>query len=285
LTGVGRSEEVLLDNQKRVLDLTAQLENLSGRVEDRMAQLESLRADVDRLSSLKTEWQREITALDGRQLEARANLESSQALLRGTTELFGALERRRGEIESIEERLVDQMDEKATYLNAAIAELDRQTGYVESRQSVVDAIRVSMAELNASTDRTRDDVRRLMEAGQDISTTRGQLDTLVSQTGDLDGRMRQLEARRPWIEEAEIKIQHLNNLAQDISVSLETFREQKTMVDQVAARLAQLDFATKHAEAVTLALQEERELSERVAEGIQALRGTRRKRTTVTPVN
>jgi len=48
--------------------------------------------------------------------------------------------------------------------------------------------------------------------------------------------------------------------------------EQKAVVDQVAEKVAQLEFALQEARSTLRALQHERELAERIGEGIKQLR-------------
>ena len=58
----------------------------------------------------------------------------------------------------------------------------------------------------------------------------------------------------------------------DIHVNLQHFKQQKTVIDHVAEKLAQLDFSIKQADVLTKELQEERRLAGRIYQAIRSMR-------------
>ena len=57
---------------------------------------------------------------------------------------------------------------------------------------------------------------------------------------------------------------HLNTVIEDIEANLENLKEQRTVIEHVAEKLARLDFALQRAEAATRELREERALAARI---------------------
>ena len=58
----------------------------------------------------------------------------------------------------------------------------------------------------------------------------------------------------------------------DVRVNLETLGEQKAVIDHVAETVARLDFMLQEARNTLRTLQQERELAERIEQGIKQLR-------------
>jgi hypothetical protein len=61
-------------------------------------------------------------------------------------------------------------------------------------------------------------------------------------------------------------------MLQDINLNLEMLGEQRAVVDHVGEKLARLDFTLQEAHNTLRALQREREMAERIEQGIKALR-------------
>ena len=58
-------------------------------------------------------------------------------------------------------------------------------------------------------------------------------------------------------------------------INLETLGEQKAVIDHVAEKVAQLEFMLQEARNTLRTLQHERELAERIEQGIKQLRATK----------
>jgi hypothetical protein len=59
------------------------------------------------------------------------------------------------------------------------------------------------------------------------------------------------------------------HVLQDLEANIENVKEQRTVVDHVAEKIARLDFALQRAEAATRELREERALASRIYRGMQ----------------
>jgi hypothetical protein len=64
-------------------------------------------------------------------------------------------------------------------------------------------------------------------------------------------------------------MEHLMNVLGDVEANLENLKEQRTVVEHVADKLARLDFALQRAEAATRELREERALASRIYRRMQ----------------
>jgi hypothetical protein len=64
----------------------------------------------------------------------------------------------------------------------------------------------------------------------------------------------------------------ITNMLGDIHVNLEMLSEQRAVIDHVGEKLARLDFTVQEAQNTLHALQREREVAERIEQGIKALR-------------
>ena len=77
-------------------------------------------------------------------------------------------------------------------------------------------------------------------------------------------------AERDALEES--RANSITNMLGDINVNLEMLSEQRAVIDHVGEKVARLDFTVQEAQNTLRALQHEREVAERVEQGIKALR-------------
>ena len=74
------------------------------------------------------------------------------------------------------------------------------------------------------------------------------------------------------VEEVQARANSIVHMLQDINVNLEMLGEQRAVVDHVGEKLARLDFTLQEAHNTLRALQREREVAERIEQGLKALR-------------
>ena len=70
----------------------------------------------------------------------------------------------------------------------------------------------------------------------------------------------------------ETKANAIVHVLDDVRINLETLGEQKAVIDHVAEKVAQLEFMLQEARNTLRTLQHERELAERIEQGIKQLR-------------
>ena len=145
--------------------------------------------------------------------------------------------------------IVDQGSKLATHLGELEGELDAQLMRVEERLRFIDGIEERVAVLVQS------------------------LEHLQRSAGAFEARLTELDR---GAEAAEQKVQTradtLTHMLGDINVNLEMLSEQRSVVDHVGDKLARLDFTVQEAQNTLRALQREREVAERIEQGIKALR-------------
>jgi hypothetical protein len=78
-----------------------------------------------------------------------------------------------------------------------------------------------------------------------------------------------IDERRKKVDEVEAKVNGITHLLDDVRINLETLGEQKVVVDHVAE---QLETTLLEARNTVRALQQERELAQRIEKGIRQLR-------------
>ena len=74
------------------------------------------------------------------------------------------------------------------------------------------------------------------------------------------------------MEEVETRANAITHMLGDINVNLEMLSEQRSVIDHVGEKLARLDFTVQEAQNTLRSLQREREVAERIEQGIKALR-------------
>ncbi len=116
-----------------------------------------------------------------------------------------------------------------------------------------------------------------MDSRKDILDAKEKLDHLLGRTVSIDEKFAALDAKQSSIDDAEYRINALNNVMADIHVNLQSFKQQKEVIDHIGDKLMRLDFALKRAEVLTKELHEERELARRIYQNIRALRTSRPK--------
>ena len=92
---------------------------------------------------------------------------------------------------------------------------------------------------------------------------------------DTDGKIAAIESRRQLVDDVQSRADSIKHLLDDIHVNLEMLSGQRAVIDDVGEKLARLDFTVQEAHNTLRALQRERELAERIEQGIKALRARR----------
>ncbi len=144
---------------------------------------------------------------------------------------------------------VDQGSKLATHLGVLEAELDAQLMRVEGRLKFIDGLEARVAAL--------------------VQT----LETAQRSVVAFDGRLADLGRGAEAIEQqVQARADTLIHMLGDINLKLEMLGEQRSVIDHVGEKLAHLDFSVQEAQNTLRALQREREVAERIEQGIKALR-------------
>ena len=144
---------------------------------------------------------------------------------------------------------VDQGSKLAANLGAMEAELDAQLMRVETRLRFIDGLEHRVAGL----------VQSLEDARQAVAAFEDRLNGLDRGSEALEQRVQS-------------RADTLSHMLGDINVKLEMLGEQRSVIDHVGDKVAHLDFTVQEAQNTLRALQREREVAERIEQGIKALR-------------
>ena len=95
---------------------------------------------------------------------------------------------------------------------------------------------------------------------------------MLETAASTESKIAMIEARRRTVDEVQAKSGMIANLLSDVRINLDALTEQKAVVEHVAEQVAGIQFASQEATGVLRALQQERELAQRIAASLQQLR-------------
>ncbi len=145
--------------------------------------------------------------------------------------------------------LVEQGSRLAAHLGELEAELDAQLLRVHERLQFIDALEGRVAGL----------VQSLESSQRSIAA--------------FEARLSELDRSAEAVEQKVLsRADAVTHMLSDINVNLEMLSEQRSVIDHVGEKLARLDFTVQEAQNTLRALQREREVAERIEQGIKALR-------------
>jgi hypothetical protein len=162
---------------------------------------------------------------------------------------------------SKEVRLADGRTVPACQLDLAAAARpagERVAADLQERHDAVDALDRRLEQMHKATG--------------ELEGLRATLDSLLGRAGALESKIATIESRRPLVDEVQACTVAITHVLSDVQVNLEMLNEQRAVIDHVGDQLARLDFTVQEAQSTLQALQREREVAERIEQGIKALR-------------
>jgi chromosome segregation ATPase len=271
LKGVEKLEDVMVEGEKRAQEMTGKVEELTSTVEGQTERVSSLRTELEHVNNSRRDWLQEVHRLETRQREIDHRSEETEYQLDKMAEFSKELDDRRNNMLATETKLAHYED-RVTSLETLIQSLDSKMDFINSRQESVDQVKRQVDVLFDTCERARNDAMSVVSARKEIVDAKDLLETLARQTEAVDERFTALEGKHATIDEAEVRINALSNVIGDIHVNIQHFKQQKTVIDHVAEKLAQLDFSIKQADVLTKELQEERRLAGRIYQAIRTMR-------------
>jgi hypothetical protein len=136
----------------------------------------------------------------------------------------------------------------------------------------VAAVKAEVENIHQIGARSKADLQYVAEHRGDVTALKSSVAEVLSHIGQTEEQMALILSRKKMVDEIEVKTQMITNLLDDVRVNLETLGEHKSQVDHVSEKLARLDFLTQEAQNTQKTLQRERELAERIEQGIRQLR-------------
>ncbi len=252
--------------------------NVIDRLEQRVGNVQSVIADVERRLSAQLHRRSEVESLKvlcdtllAQLIEAQPRLEevaaAQQRLLPMTAEVAALSQRVEGSLQALA-GFEARLDE----LGRGGDTLEQKIGSLAGQEARVRALRAELDGLREVGERSRADLQYVSERQGELAALRGKVETLLARVDETDGKIGLIESRRQMVEQAQASVSHITHVLGDIQVKLELLNEQRVVVEHVGDKLARLDFTVQEAQNTLRALQREREVAERIEQGIKALR-------------
>jgi len=157
----------------------------------------------------------------------------------------------------------------------ATEQLERMAAQVAALSQALEQSGREIGALEERLARTRADRQLITRHDAELSDLRTKVERLLAAVVDTDGKIAAIESRRQVVDEVQCRAEGIKHLFDDIHVNLEMLSGQRAVIDDVGEKLARLDFTVQEAHNTLRALQRERELAERIEQGIKALRARR----------
>ena len=180
--------------------------------------------------------------------------------------------------------LVAQAGEVARRQAELEMRLDARIVRMEARLQALDALEARIVGLHAAASDVERRVAELLVHRQDFEGLKslcdtlarqiaeGRFDELLGRVDETDGKIALIESRRREVEEVQSRVDAITHMMGDIALNMEVLGERRAEVEHVGERLARLDHTVQEAQNTLRALQRERELAERIEQGLRSLR-------------
>ncbi|MFO1265933.1 MAG: hypothetical protein U1F25_07350 [Rubrivivax sp.] len=273
---------------RHLAEMEGELDAQLVRVQDRLDFIDRLEQRVGNLQAVVADVERRLSA----QLSRRSEVESLKALADALVEQMVQAHQRLEDVAAVQQRLLpvaaqaaalagtlEASQQAVNAFEGRLAALGQGTGAMESkldalaeRGALLASLRTEIDALREVGERSRADVQFVSEREAALAALRSQVEDLAGRAADTDGKLAGIEARRAVVEEVKSHTDTITHLLGDIQLKLEILGEQRSEIDHVGGQLARLDFTLQEAQNTLRALQREREVAERIEQGLKALR-------------
>ena len=262
---------VVAEQEARFAQLVATSRVLGTELAERAHSLQALADQLSRSDNLKTSLLSELEQVESRHRDTVVQIEDCLDQLALVEKTFKQLEERRVEITIGEQKLL-AIEARLADIRQVSDELERSHDALASREELVRAVKAEVEAVHLISARSKADLDYVMQHRGDVSALRTQVEGLSSRVAETDQRVVSMDAHRKHLEEVENKANVILDLLDDVRINVEMIEEQKAVVDQVAQTVTELDFRLQEARSTLGTLQRERELAERLEQGIRQLR-------------
>ena len=178
-------------------------------------------------------------------------------------------------------RIYQALMAQANEMTRKQADLEARLDAALSKTTPADGREVTEpGELEEEPETRRDRSQKSLQATQMMEE---RISVLQQTASDAERKLAEVLARHAEVEslrsvcdalteEVQSRADAISHMLADISLKLEMLSEQRAVVDHVGEQLARLDFTVQEAQNTLRALQREREVAERVEQGIKSLR-------------
>ena len=268
---VKQDEAVIHDQTARLTELVEQGKTLASETAERMKQVQTVSDDLNRAAAIKEELLTELARVQARQRDAVTQTEAAEDQLKRAETMVKQLEQRRTQL-AFSEKKIATFEGRLTDLTRATEGVETKLKAIAEKEGLVQAVKAEVESVHKISSRSKADLQFVTDHRSDVTDLRAKVEDLLGRVSDTDTKIAQIESRRKMVEEVQTRANAITNLLDDINVNLEMLGEQRAVIDHVGEKIARLDFMVQEAQNTLRALQREREVAERIEQGIKALR-------------
>jgi chromosome segregation ATPase len=270
---VKQEESVVHEQKARLTELVEQGRNLAAETAERLKQVQTVSDELGRAGSIKEELLTELARVQARQRDAVTQTEAAEDQLKRAETMVKQLEQRRTQL-AFSEKKIATFEQRLNELGRATEVVEQKLKAVAERDALVQAVKAEVESVHKISSRSKADLQFVTDHRTEVSDLRAKVEDLLGRVNDTDVKIAAIEARRKMVEDVQTRANAITNLLDDINVNLEMLGEQRAVIDHVGEKLARLDFMVQEAQNTLRALQREREVAERIEQGIKSLRAS-----------
>ena len=171
-------EKVIQDREARAEELAAKLDGLTAAIEQNGSRASVLDQEMEKLDSGRREWLQEVHRIGEDQKAIRESAAVTGQQIEQIKTLTAQLEDKQAKLNASETK-IERYEEHLQALEDLMQGVDRKIDDVEKRQEAVDHVRLQVGNLFESTEKTRNDAMKVLEARQEIVDTKQKLELLL----------------------------------------------------------------------------------------------------------
>jgi chromosome segregation ATPase len=270
---VKQEEAVVHDQQARLAELVEQGRGLASETAERLKQVQIISDDLARAGTIKEELLTELARVQAKQRDAMTQTEAAEDQLKRAETMVKQLEQRRTQL-AFSEKKIATFEQRLAELARGAETVDQKIKSIAERDVLVQAVKAEVEAVHKISSRSKADLQFVTDHRAEVTNLRAKVEDLMGRVEDTDVKIVAIDARRKMVEEVQTRANAITNLLDDINVNLEMLGEQRAVIDHVGEKLARLDFMVQEAQNTLRALQREREVAERIEQGIKALRAS-----------
>lgn len=270
---VKQEESVVHDQKARLTELVEQGRGLAAETAERLKQVQAVSDELARAGAIKEELLGELSRVQAKQRDAVSQTEAAEDQLKRAETMVKQLEQRRTQL-AFSEKKIASFEQRLAELARGAETVEQKIKAIAEREVLVQAVKAEVESVHKISSRSKADLQYVTDHRSEVADLRAKVEDLLGRVDDTDSKIVAIEGRRKMVEEVQTRANAITNLLDDINVNLEMLGEQRAVIDHVGEKLARLDFMVQEAQNTLRALQREREVAERIEQGIKSLRAS-----------
>ena len=269
LASVQFTEASVNELEKRYASLVTASREAGDEVAERARQMKALADELARTTTIKDQLLKELDQAQSRQRETVAYIRASEDQVKRAESMSKQFDQSASQL-AFGERKLAAVETRLAEVRRLSEDAQQSVAVLQSREQIILAVKAEVENIHGISARTREDLTRVLEQSNQLAELRGQVETLVAKIAATNEQIDTIDERRKKVDEVESKVNGITHLLDDVRINLETLSEQKVVVDHVSG---QLEATLLEARNTVRALQQERELAQRIEKGVRQLRG------------